>query len=129
MKLGEYLKKRRLELGLDQKDVASACDVSEATVSRWESGEIGNMRRDKIAALANVLKISPAVIVGELGDEPSSDLPDDFATPEEAVNWLMSRPILAAYGGKAVDEMTEDEKLRFAKQILGIHKAVSETIK
>ena len=127
MTLGEILKKRRNELGLDQKDVAAACDVSEATVSRWESGEIGNMRRDKIAALADVLKISPAVIVGSIDDE-STTLPNDFTTPEEAVNWLMSRPILAAYGGKAVDEMTEDEKLKFARQILGILKSVSENM-
>lgn len=33
-------------------------------VSRWESGDIDNMRRDKIAGLANALKVSPLLIMG-----------------------------------------------------------------
>ena len=38
--------------------------VSEATVSRWESGDIDNMRRDKIAALAKALDLDPRIIMG-----------------------------------------------------------------
>lgn len=38
--------------------------MSPATISRWESGDIANMRRDRIAALAEALQISPAVIMG-----------------------------------------------------------------
>ena len=45
------------------KEVANAVGVSEATVSRWESGDIKNMRRDKIAALARVLDVPPAVLM------------------------------------------------------------------
>ena len=62
--INELLKQRRIELGLTLLDVAKAVGVSEGTVSRWESGDIENMRRDKIAALATVLDISPGVIMG-----------------------------------------------------------------
>ena len=62
--INEILKQRRLELGLTMLDVAKSVGVSEGTVSRWESGDIANMRRDKIAALAKTLNISPAVIMG-----------------------------------------------------------------
>ena len=58
------LKTRRKELGLTMKEVAKEVGVSEATVSRWESGNIANMGRDKIYALSKVLKISPAEIMG-----------------------------------------------------------------
>lgn len=51
------------------KDVAQACDVSEATVSRWESGDIGDMKRSRIASLANILQLSPSLIVGTTDDE------------------------------------------------------------
>lgn len=67
------LKDRREELGLTTKQVADAVGVSEGTVSRWESGIIKNMRRDKIAALAKVLQIQPRIIMGwetEQPDEP-----------------------------------------------------------
>ena len=47
---------------LDQ--IALYVGVSKATVSRWESGEIVNMRRDRIAKLADILKLSPATLVG-----------------------------------------------------------------
>ena len=58
------LKKRRLEKNLTLDDVGKLVGVSAATISRWESGDIENMRSDKIVKLANALEISPAVILG-----------------------------------------------------------------
>lgn len=58
------LKDRRKELGLTMKDVAELVGVSEATISRWESGDIENMKRNRIAKLSEALQISPAVIMG-----------------------------------------------------------------
>ena len=55
----EIIKNRRIELGLTLKEVATAVGVSEGTVSRWESGNITNMKRNKIAALAKTLQIPP----------------------------------------------------------------------
>lgn len=75
-KINEILKERRLELQLTMLDVAKSVGVSEGTISRWESGDIANMRRDKIAALATTLKISPSVIMG--WEEESSPLPSNI---------------------------------------------------
>ena len=58
------LKSRRLELGLTLKEVAKAVGVSEGTVSKWESGNIANMKRNRIASLAKILNISPSLIMG-----------------------------------------------------------------
>lgn len=58
------IKDRRKELGLTMKEVAEIVGVSEATISRWESGDIENMKRNRIAKLADALQISPAVIMG-----------------------------------------------------------------
>lgn len=59
-----YLKTRRKELGLTLKQVAEAVGVSESTVSRWESGNISNMRMPNVEAMANVLHASVLWIVG-----------------------------------------------------------------
>lgn len=64
MSINKLIKNRRTELGLTMKEVAYACSVTEATVSRWESGEIENMRRDKIVALSRILLLSPAELMG-----------------------------------------------------------------
>ena len=62
MDVGTFLRLKRQEKDLTQKAVADAVGVSEGTVSRWESGKIGNMRRDKIESLANVLSIDPVIL-------------------------------------------------------------------
>lgn len=59
------IKQRRKELGLTMLQVAKKIGVSEATVSRWESGDIANMRRDKIVSLANALQVHPSFIMGD----------------------------------------------------------------
>ena len=64
MEIKNILSSRRIELGLTMKDVADAVGVSESTISRWESGNISNMKRNRIFALATVLKLDPSVIMG-----------------------------------------------------------------
>ncbi len=54
---------RRYQLGLTLDYVAKAVGVSESTISRWESGNIKNMRRDKIEKLAQVLSLSPLYLL------------------------------------------------------------------
>lgn len=63
MNIQNLIKNRRKELGLTLLDIANACGVSEATVSRWESGDIVNMKRSRIAQLAKVLNVSPSLLI------------------------------------------------------------------
>jgi putative transcriptional regulator len=62
------LKKRREELGLTQRDVAVAINVSVQTVSNWETGRFKEVKvtLPQVKALCRVLKWS------------IEDLPDDF---------------------------------------------------
>lgn len=62
--IGKFLKDKRISLDMTMKYVADYVGVSESTISRWESGEIKNMKRDKIHRLSSVLKIDPALIMG-----------------------------------------------------------------
>lgn len=85
----ELLKSQRTKLGLTLLQVAQAVGVSEATVSRWESGDIANMKRNHIAALAKILRLRPSVLVGINDDETSAQIPVlgnvPAGTPVEAV--------------------------------------------
>lgn len=64
MELKDLIKNRRLELGLTLEEVGNIVGVSKATVLRWESGEIQNMRREKIAKLAQALVTTPEYLMG-----------------------------------------------------------------
>lgn len=74
--VGKLIYDRRTELGITQKEVADFVGVSEATVSRWESGHIDNMRRDRIAALSKILRMSPLAIMGIDDTDLSTRLPN-----------------------------------------------------
>ncbi|EFE47660.1 hypothetical protein HMPREF0863_00300 [Erysipelotrichaceae bacterium 5_2_54FAA] len=64
MEFKDLVKSRRVQLGLTMEQVGRKVGVSKATVQRWESGEICNVRRDKIAKLANALQTTPAYLMG-----------------------------------------------------------------
>lgn len=58
------LEQRRKELGLTLEEVGNFVGVSKSTVKKWETGYIDNMKRDKIALLAQILEVSPLSILG-----------------------------------------------------------------
>ena len=73
--IGDYLAKRRLELGLTQNEISTHVGVSEGTISRWESGEIKNMKRNNIYKLSQILKISPLLLLNDsLSDDDIEQL-------------------------------------------------------
>ena len=79
--IANKIKNRRLELDLTLEEVAQAVGVGRSTVQRWESGMIKNMGRDKIAALARVLQISPVELVP--GDVQKSHHVERYTDPED----------------------------------------------
>lgn len=81
MDFKDILKNRRAELDLTLDEIGRYVGVSGATVSRWEKGDIENIRRDKIAKLAEVLQVTPAYLMG--WPESNSELPESL--PEEMV--------------------------------------------
>lgn len=87
-----YLADRRKALGKTQKEIADYVGVSEATVSRWESGDIANMRRDKIKRYAEILETSTNFIM--TGEETN--------TPDE-------EKIKAAFMGGLADGLSPEE--------------------
>lgn len=101
MDIKDILKDRRLELQLTLEDVAKRVGVSPATISRWESGDIANMRRDRIAALAEALQISPAVIMGW---DVDTTLPPGAHRPQ-----FKKVPMLGyAAAGQPLEDMNQD---------------------
>lgn len=63
MDLGKIIKLRREELNLTIEQVANYTNVGKSTVSKWESGLIENMKRDKICSLSQILKVSPLTFI------------------------------------------------------------------
>ena len=99
------LRKRRKELGLTMLEVAKAVGVSEATVSRYESGDIKNMRRDRIEKYAKVLKVSPALIIGL---DPENTEPNAIILPQKKIRMVpVFESVSAGMGAYADDNIVD----------------------
>lgn len=62
--LNDRIKQRRLQLGFTLLFVAEQLGVKEATVQRYESGEIKNIKHETVVSLAEILRCSPAYLMG-----------------------------------------------------------------
>lgn len=107
------IKEKRIEKKYTMKELAEKVGVSEATVSRWESGEISNMRRGGIMRLSKVLDIPPSVILGLQDNTNNFNRPKGVRIPvlgevvagvpidavEEYIDWEEITPELAETGG------------------------------
>lgn len=72
--LQERIKERRLASGLTLLEVAELIGVKEATVQRYESGEIKNIKHDTIVELSKIFKCTPQYLMGwsDMINEPTS---------------------------------------------------------
>lgn len=62
--LKDLIKDRRLEIGKTLEQVGKEVGVAKATVQRWESGEIKDMRKNKLVLLARALETTPSYLMG-----------------------------------------------------------------
>ena len=98
------LKQRRIELNLTMLEVAKLVGVSEATISRYESGNIKNMRRDRIEKYAKALQVSPSEFL-DIQEEPQiSKIP---YTEEGTVLVPLIGKVAAGYSCHAEDNISE----------------------
>ena len=74
--LQERIKERRNEKGFTLLDLADAIGVKEATMQRYESGEIKNVKHETVVKLAEILHCSPQYLMGWV------DIPNDIVIHE-----------------------------------------------
>ena len=85
MRVGERIKSRRKEIGLSAEEVAKELGVSPATVYRYESNDIMNMRIDKLEPIAKALRTTPAYLIG-WEDDKKENPPAESQRILESVN-------------------------------------------
>ena len=64
MNIGERIKDARIKKDLTLLEVAERLGKTEATIQRYESGNIKNLKNDIILELAQILNVSPAYLMG-----------------------------------------------------------------
>jgi transcriptional regulator with XRE-family HTH domain len=109
MALGEKVRVKREEMKLTQAELAKKSGITQATISRIESGEVTQLRSDKLKGLAQTLGVTVDFLVGkkermEFNDALAADenakiifrgyekLPDERRKQlRDFVNWLIEQ--------------------------------------
>lgn len=80
--LKDNLKAARLQAGMTLDEVAQKVGVSRQTIQRYESGVIQNIPSDNIEKIANILGVSPGVLMGwESPDHTAEDIRSNAPPP------------------------------------------------
>jgi toxin-antitoxin system, antitoxin component, xre family len=100
---GAKIKERRKFLRLTLKEVAAAVGVAEATVQRWESGNIESIRADRITKLSNVLQLPVEEVTGWFSKEEEWKKLDSEANLEQICSEVeLAKCIEEVYGTDAL---------------------------
>ena len=117
MKLGERIKNRRKELGISVDYVAKELGVSVSTVYRYEDSSIEKIPVNVFEKLCSILQTTPARLMGN-EEKTGISLPENFSTAQEAMEFILKMPTLAAYGGYDLEKLDEKKLDEFANEIL-----------
>ena len=114
--ISEKIRILRKERGLTLEEVGNRVGVGKSTVRKWESGEIANMRRDKIALLAAALGVAPSYLMGW-----------DEKKKEETVGQLSSDETTLLESYRALNAAGQSIALNTVKGLAGNPDLVKDT--
>lgn len=83
MNPGDHIRQLRLAKNMTLEELGGRVGVGKSTVRKWETGAIANMRRDKIAKLAEALDTTVSDIMGIEEDRPLPSVYSDSLSPTE----------------------------------------------
>lgn len=126
--INERIKEQRQNAGLTLAQVAEKLNVKEATVQRYESGEIKNIKHEIISKLASIFNCSPAYLMGwednkatELSPKAEKDIKKALG---ETLEQLENSQDALMFDGEPIDDETREllrssleNSMRIAKKI------------
>lgn len=127
MTIGERIKTKRKEKKFSADYVAKELGVSISTVYRYEDSTIEKIPIKVFDKLCQIFGVSASELMGNdtTEKEADSELPIEFKNAQDAMEFMLKMPTLAAFGGYNPDEMSEETIVEFANEILQQLKLVS----
>lgn len=121
--LGKRIKYLREEKDFSQLEFSKLLNISNSTLSQYEAGNRmpGDEIKKKIAEYFNVsldYLMGVSDIRNPYKEDKEDQLPDGFDSPEEAIDFLLNQNVIMGFGGFDVNELSDEEKVDFAHELL-----------
>ena len=106
--------------------LAGELGVSKTTLYRYEDSTIEKIPLQTFDRLCELLNVSAAELMGNApAKEEQPVLPAAFDNAQDAMEFIIKTPTLAAFGGYDPDSMSDETIVAFANEILQQLKLVS----
>lgn len=125
MKLGQRMKEKRKEKKISAEYMAKQLGVSVSTVYRYEDASIEKIPVNVFHKICELLEVSPAEMMGNVEKRQEEELPGSFGNAQDAMEFMIKLPTLAAFGGYDPSSMDDETIVEFANEILQQLKLVS----
>ena len=125
MTIGERIKNLRKEKKISVDYLATELGVSKTTIYRYEDSTIEKIPVNIFDKLCSLLGVTPAELMGNTISNDRPELPTEFRNAQDAMEFILKTPTLAAYGGYDPSNMSEETIVNFANEILQQLKLVS----
>ena len=103
MSFSDVIKTNRAKRGLTLAEIAKRMNVTEATVQRWESGNIKNIRYERLVKLAEILSIDPTELMGWSNEKST--------TPSKSVKIPVLGYVKAGIPMEAIENIIDYEEI------------------
>lgn len=124
--IGAKIKEIRKRKKISVESLAKQIGVSKTTIYRYEDSTIEKIPVQIIDKLCITLGVTLAELTGnEIDNKNVSQLPSFFDNPQDAMEFIIKTPTLAAFGGYDPDSMSDETIVAFANEILQQLKLVS----
>ena len=126
MTVGERIKEIRKQKKISVEYLAKELGVSKTTVYRYEDSSIEKIPLQVFDKLCELLDVSAAELIGNVPKKNEiPELPNQFDNAQDAIEFIIKTPTLAAYGGYDPESMSDETIVEFANEILQQLKLVS----
>lgn len=126
MTIGERIKEFRKAKNIPVNSLAKQLGVSKTTIYRYEDSSIEKIPVQVIDRLCEIFGVTVAELTGnKMESKETIELPTAFDNPQDAMEFILKTPTLAAFGGYDPESMSDETIVEFANEILQQLKLVS----
>lgn len=128
-RLGKRIRELRDSHNMTIKELSEKSGVGQSTISEIETGKAKNPKSETLSKLASALNVTVDSLLAEKWDDeynPNGELAKQVKfiealqlnSPEEALKFILAQPAFMAYGGYNLNELTEEEIINLANDML-----------